>query len=57
MTSSGSNIQNAVNIAWRKYKDECKSDKELELDITRRINDELQTAMKKKSAIVSFLQR
>lgn len=54
---SGSNIQNAVNIAWRKYKDECKSYKELESAVTRRINDELQAATKKKSGILSFFTK
>lgn len=54
---SGANIQNTVNIAWRRYKDEYKSDKELESAVTKRINDELQAATKKKSGILSFFTK
>lgn len=51
------NIQKLVNEVWRNYKLQAKSDKELDIIVSKRIEEELQTVTKKKSNLLHFFSK
>ncbi|CAH1105641.1 unnamed protein product [Psylliodes chrysocephalus] len=48
------NVQKLVNEVWRNYKLQAKSDKELDIIVSKRIEEELQTATKNNSNLLHF---
>lgn len=51
------NVQKLVNEVWRSYKIQAKSDKELDIIVSKRIEEELQAATRNKSNILSFFSK
>lgn len=51
------NVQKLVNEVWRNYKLQAKSDKELDIIVSKRIEEELQAATKNKSNLLRFFSK
>ncbi|KAG5893520.1 hypothetical protein JTB14_017230 [Gonioctena quinquepunctata] len=51
------NVQKLVNEVWRNYKLQAKSDKELDIIVFERIEEELQAATKNKSNLLHFFSK
>ncbi|KAG5893766.1 hypothetical protein JTB14_005433 [Gonioctena quinquepunctata] len=51
------NVQKLVNEVWRNYKLQAKSDKELDIIVFKRIEEELQAATKNKSNLLHFFSK
>ncbi|KAG5877588.1 hypothetical protein JTB14_027190 [Gonioctena quinquepunctata] len=51
------NVQELVNEVWRNYKLQAKSDKELDIIVFKRIEEELQAATKNKSNLLHFFSK
>ncbi|KAG5878925.1 hypothetical protein JTB14_034434 [Gonioctena quinquepunctata] len=51
------NVQKLVNEVWRNYKLQAKSDKELDIIVFKRIEEELQAAIKNKSNLLHFFSK
>ncbi|CAH1988286.1 unnamed protein product [Acanthoscelides obtectus] len=51
------NVQKLVNVVWRNYKLQGKSDKELDIIVSKRIEEELQAATKNKSNLLNFFSK
>ena len=51
------NVQKLVNEVWRNYKLQAKSDKELDIIVSKRIEEELQAATKNKSNLLHFFSK
>lgn len=51
------NVQKLVNELWRNYKLQAKSDKELEITVSKRIEEELQAATRNKSNLLHFFSK
>lgn len=51
------NVQTLVNEVWRNYKLQAKSDKELDIIVSKRIEEELQATTKNNPIYYVFFQR
>lgn len=51
------NVQTLVNEVWRNYKLQAKSDKELDIIVSKRIEEELQATTKNKSNLLRFFSK
>ncbi|XP_049866451.1 uncharacterized protein LOC126367090 [Pectinophora gossypiella] len=51
------NVQKLVNEVWRNYKLQAKTDKELDIIVSKRIEEELQAATKNKSNLLHFFSK
>ncbi|CAH1106000.1 unnamed protein product [Psylliodes chrysocephalus] len=50
-------VQKLVNEVWRNYKLQAKSDKEIDIIVSKRIEEELQAATKNKSNLLQFFSK
>lgn len=51
------NVQKLVNEVWRNYKLQAKSDKQLDIIVSKRIEEELQAATNNKSNLLHFFSK